>query len=116
MRLGFASVDNDLYYDPKCTMMFGDAKECLNKLQAALNGSRLPRRRSLTIGHPSVCDGVASALLHGDTAQTKCWRSHHACAGSQDTPKSGMPVVMASRPRAGIPTPSFCLQAHSGPL
>ena len=33
---GFAGVDNDLYYDPKCMMLFGDAKESLNKLFAAL--------------------------------------------------------------------------------
>jgi NAD(P) transhydrogenase subunit beta len=38
MRPGFAGVDNDLYYDPKCMMLFGDAKESLNKLFAALKG------------------------------------------------------------------------------
>ncbi len=36
MRPGFAGVDNDLYYNPKCMMLFGDAKESLNKLFAAL--------------------------------------------------------------------------------
>jgi NAD(P) transhydrogenase subunit beta len=36
MRPGFAGVDNDLYYDPKCMMLFGDAKESLNKLFVAL--------------------------------------------------------------------------------
>ena len=36
MRPGFAGVDNDLYYDPKCMMLFGDAKESLNNLLAAL--------------------------------------------------------------------------------
>jgi len=36
MRPGFAGVDNDLYYDPKCMMLFGDAKESLNKLLTAL--------------------------------------------------------------------------------
>ena len=25
MRPGFAGVDNDLYYDPKCMMLFGDS-------------------------------------------------------------------------------------------
>jgi NAD(P) transhydrogenase subunit beta len=38
MRPGFAGVDNDLYYNPKCMMLFGDAKESLNKLFAALKG------------------------------------------------------------------------------
>jgi H+-translocating NAD(P) transhydrogenase subunit beta len=36
LRPGFAGVDNDLYYDPKCMMLFGDAKESLNHLFAAL--------------------------------------------------------------------------------
>jgi H+-translocating NAD(P) transhydrogenase subunit beta len=36
MRPGFAGVDNDLYYDPKCMMLFGDAKESLSKLFASL--------------------------------------------------------------------------------
>jgi NAD(P) transhydrogenase subunit beta len=36
MRPGFAGVDNELYYDPKCMMLFGDAKESVNKLIAAV--------------------------------------------------------------------------------
>jgi NAD(P) transhydrogenase subunit beta len=36
LRPGFAGVDNDLYYNPKCMMLFGDAKESLNQLFAAL--------------------------------------------------------------------------------
>jgi NAD(P) transhydrogenase subunit beta len=38
MRPGFAGVDNDLYFNEKCMMLFGDAKESLNKLFAALKG------------------------------------------------------------------------------
>jgi NAD(P) transhydrogenase subunit beta len=36
MRPGFAGVDNELYYDHKCMMLFGDAKDSANKLIAAL--------------------------------------------------------------------------------
>jgi NAD(P) transhydrogenase subunit beta len=36
LRPGFAGVDNDLYYNPKCMMLFGDAKDSLNKLFAAV--------------------------------------------------------------------------------
>ena len=36
LRPGFAGVDNELYYDPKCMMLFGDAKESLNRVFAAL--------------------------------------------------------------------------------
>jgi NAD(P) transhydrogenase subunit beta len=34
MRPGFAGVDNELYNDPKCMMLFGDAKESLTQLLA----------------------------------------------------------------------------------
>jgi proton-translocating NAD(P)+ transhydrogenase subunit beta len=37
MRPGFAGIDNDLLYDPKTTMLFGDAKDTLQKLVAAVN-------------------------------------------------------------------------------
>jgi NAD(P) transhydrogenase subunit beta len=36
LRPGFSGVDNELYYDPKCMLLFGDAKESLNKLLVAL--------------------------------------------------------------------------------
>jgi H+-translocating NAD(P) transhydrogenase subunit beta len=36
MRPGFAGIDNDLLYDPKTTLLFGDAKESLTKLVAAV--------------------------------------------------------------------------------
>jgi H+-translocating NAD(P) transhydrogenase subunit beta len=36
MRPGFAGVENELYYNPKCMMLFGDAKESLTKLLAVL--------------------------------------------------------------------------------
>jgi H+-translocating NAD(P) transhydrogenase subunit beta len=37
MRPGFAGIDNDLLYDPKTTMLFGDAKDTLAKLVTAVS-------------------------------------------------------------------------------
>jgi len=36
MNPGFAGIDNDLYVDPKTSMLFGDAKDSLGKLIAAV--------------------------------------------------------------------------------
>ena len=36
MRPGFAGIDNDLFYDPRTIMLFGDARESLAKLVAAV--------------------------------------------------------------------------------
>ncbi len=36
MRPGFAGIDNELYLDPKTTMLFGDAKDSVVKLIAAV--------------------------------------------------------------------------------
>ena len=36
MRPGFAGIDNELLYDPKTIMLFGDAKDSLTKLVAAV--------------------------------------------------------------------------------
>ena len=39
MNPGFAGIDNELYLDPKTTMLFGDAKESVLKLIAAVKAS-----------------------------------------------------------------------------
>jgi NAD(P) transhydrogenase subunit beta len=36
MRPGFAGIENELLYDPKTTLLFGDAKESLTKVVSAL--------------------------------------------------------------------------------
>jgi H+-translocating NAD(P) transhydrogenase subunit beta len=36
MRPGFAGIENELLYDPKTTLLFGDARESLSKLVAAV--------------------------------------------------------------------------------
>jgi H+-translocating NAD(P) transhydrogenase subunit beta len=39
MRPGFAGIDNALLYDPKTTMLFGDAKDTLTSLVSAVKGA-----------------------------------------------------------------------------
>jgi NAD(P) transhydrogenase subunit beta len=39
MRPGFAGIDNELLYDPKTVMLFGDAKESLTKLVSAIKAA-----------------------------------------------------------------------------
>ncbi len=39
MRPGFAGIDNDLMYDPKTIMFFGDAKDSLTKLVGAVKAA-----------------------------------------------------------------------------
>jgi NAD(P) transhydrogenase subunit beta len=36
MNTGFAGIDNELYYDPKTAMLFGDAKSSVNEVTAEL--------------------------------------------------------------------------------
>ena len=36
MRPGFAGIENELLYDPKTTLLFGDAKDTLTKVVSAL--------------------------------------------------------------------------------
>ncbi len=39
MRPGFAGIENELLYDPKTTLLFGDAKDSLTKLVAAVGSA-----------------------------------------------------------------------------
>ncbi len=39
MRPGFAGIDNELFYDPKVTLLFGDAKDSLSKLVSAVKSA-----------------------------------------------------------------------------
>jgi H+-translocating NAD(P) transhydrogenase subunit beta len=36
MKPGFAGIENELFYDPKAMMLFGDAKDSISKLVAAV--------------------------------------------------------------------------------
>jgi NAD(P) transhydrogenase subunit beta len=36
MNTGFAGIENELFYDPKTTMLFGDAKESIMSLISAV--------------------------------------------------------------------------------
>jgi NAD(P) transhydrogenase subunit beta len=38
MNPGFAGIENELYYDPKTAMLFGDAKSAVSEITAALDG------------------------------------------------------------------------------
>jgi NAD(P) transhydrogenase subunit beta len=39
MRPGFAGIENELLFDPKTVLLFGDAKDTLTKLVAAVKNS-----------------------------------------------------------------------------
>jgi len=36
MRPGFAGIENELLFDPKTTLLFGDAKQTMDKLLSAV--------------------------------------------------------------------------------
>ena len=36
MRPGFAGIENELLFDPKTTLLFGDAKDTIGKLLSAV--------------------------------------------------------------------------------
>jgi NAD(P) transhydrogenase subunit beta len=39
MNPGFAGIENALFYDPKCALLFGDAKASLTKLVSAVKAA-----------------------------------------------------------------------------
>jgi NAD(P) transhydrogenase subunit beta len=40
MRAGFAGIENELFYDPKTLMVFGDAKQVVGELVSEVTGAR----------------------------------------------------------------------------
>ena len=49
MNPGFAGIDNELYLDPKTTMLFGDAKESVLKLISAVKSYVIPVFRAADV-------------------------------------------------------------------
>jgi NAD(P) transhydrogenase subunit beta len=39
MRSGFAGIENELFHEPETSMLFGDAKDSLVKLNAAVEAA-----------------------------------------------------------------------------
>jgi NAD(P) transhydrogenase subunit beta len=39
MKSGFAGIENELFHDPKTSMLFGDARDSLGKLIAAVKAA-----------------------------------------------------------------------------
>jgi NAD(P) transhydrogenase subunit beta len=39
MNPGFAGIENELFFNPKCAILFGDAKSSLTKLVGAVKSS-----------------------------------------------------------------------------
>jgi NAD(P) transhydrogenase subunit beta len=50
MRPGFAGIDNALYYNPKTQMLFGDARDSLQRLIAAVKAQPGPRQAKRASG------------------------------------------------------------------
>jgi len=40
MRPGFAGIENELFFDPKTLMVFGDAKHVVSELTTEVTGQR----------------------------------------------------------------------------
>jgi NAD(P) transhydrogenase subunit beta len=40
MRAGFAGIENELFFDPKTLMVFGDAKQVVSDLATEVSGKR----------------------------------------------------------------------------
>ena len=68
---GFAGVDNALYYEPNCSMLFGDAKASLNALVAAVS-ALLYRRR------PGCCSTPTLSISTSQTSPSRASASGRA--------------------------------------
>jgi NAD(P) transhydrogenase subunit beta len=54
MRPGFAGIDNPLYYNPKTAMLFGDAKDSVQRLVAAVKSAARPRDQQRKSGEKEL--------------------------------------------------------------
>ena len=82
MRPGFAGIENELLFDPKTTLLFGDAKDSLGKLLKAV-------KSALMTGHDPSDSSVGCVLGTPGTrrAQARCrgtGSTMHRHAGGPD--------------------------------
>ena len=74
MNPGFAGIENELYYDPKTAMLFGDAKSAVSEITAELapDLSRALRHCGRDRAQPGSCGAVA-----GRVRRRRRRRRHH---------------------------------------
>ena len=75
MNPGFAGIDNELYFDPKTTMLFGDAKDSI---------AAADRRRQVACSPPSAIH-VRTAQSARTPLQTQIATAHGTWAHRQAT-------------------------------
>ena len=63
MNPGFAGIENELYYDDKTLMAFGDAKQVLGDVVKAVSGEG---RRALDRRRPAVSSDATEARKSSD--------------------------------------------------
>ena len=71
MNPGFAGIDNELYLDPKTTMLFGDAKESVLKLIAAVKAVARQGVRRRSVAAPSTSASSVTPTTTATSSQNR---------------------------------------------